>query len=349
MSGSKLQLILVPFAIVGLASAAFASDYVGSEACFRCHSEQYNEFRTSGHPYKLRPVFQAKQAPVPLPKGYTWNDISYVIGGFRWKSRYVNKEGYIITTDKKGDPIPTQWNIQSGKWVNYHPGEKKPYNCGKCHTTGYSEEGHQDGLEGIVGTWAFPGIQCEECHGPGGDHIRNGNPAKIKKITESGLCAKCHIRGEKDKIPAKGGFIRHHEQYNEYLASLHSGELECTSRHNPHKPARFGIDVTCVECHDGPSGDYEGSKMEQAGVECIDCHMPRASKSAEQLGFKQGDVRTHNWKISIDPNASLVTPDGKFATGVVTLDFVCLQCHQGRDVKWAAQYAKGVHRFGKQP
>jgi hypothetical protein len=77
--------------------------------------------------------------------------------------------------------------------------------------------------------------------------------------------------------------------------------------------------------------------------------MPRASKSAEQLGFKQGDVRTHNWKISIDPNASLVTPDGKFATGVVTLDFVCLQCHQGKDVKWAAQYAKGVHGFGKQP
>ncbi len=114
--------------------------------------------------------------------------VAYVIGGVWWKTRFVNRTGYIIT----GDAV--QYNIETGEWVPYDPEEvAKPYNCGKCHTTGYSEEGHQDGLPGILGTWAFPGIECEACHGPAAEHA--ANPAKVKPTVDSSseLCGKCHV------------------------------------------------------------------------------------------------------------------------------------------------------------
>ena len=48
---------------------------------------------------------EAKYRSIPLPFGYNWpeagslveGDVSYVIGGYKWKSRYMDHEGYIIT------------------------------------------------------------------------------------------------------------------------------------------------------------------------------------------------------------------------------------------------------------
>jgi formate-dependent nitrite reductase cytochrome c552 subunit len=213
--------------------------------------------------------------------------------------------------------------------------------------TAYSAEGHQDGLEGITGTWAFPGVHCEECHGPGGGHAGSVKKEKIGIDRASAACGKCHIRGAAEKIPAKKGFIRHHEQYNEYLASPHAGKIQCITCHDPHKPARFGIRTQCGSCHSKQAQAFEGSSMQRAGVACIDCHMPRASKSAEAMSPTEGDVRTHNWKINADPSADMFTEDGKYVKGFLTLNVVCLNCHGNRDIKWAAKNAKKVHGLGK--
>jgi len=43
-------------------------------------------------------------------------------------------------------------------WVGYHAGEENvPYSCDTCHTTGYSPEGNQDDLPGMVRTWSEGG------------------------------------------------------------------------------------------------------------------------------------------------------------------------------------------------
>lgn len=102
--------------------------------------------------------------------------------------------------------------------------------------------------------------------------------------------------------------------------------------------------VACVSCHEDQGAAYGGSLMARSGVTCVDCHMPRVSKSAEKLSPREGDVRTHNWRISTDPKASMFTEDGKYATGILTLDVVCLNCHGGRDIEWAASKAGMVHK-----
>lgn len=81
----------------------FGAEYVGSESCAECHEETYDVFMQSGHPYKLSPVVDGQPPEYPfttvdqLPEGYTWDDISYIIGGYNWKYRFVDKEGYIVT------------------------------------------------------------------------------------------------------------------------------------------------------------------------------------------------------------------------------------------------------------
>lgn len=323
--------------------------YAGPAACAQCHTTYYDSYRASGHPHKLRPAAEARAAGLPLPEGYDWDDISYVIGGHRWKSRYIDSQGFIITATgpNRSRPGANQYNLASGRWVDYHPGEKKPYDCGACHTTGYSQEGHQDGLPGIVGTWAFPGVTCEACHGPGLAHVKNPKKTNIRVDTSPGACAQCHSRGSADAIPASGGFIRHHEQYNEYLAGPHAGKISCATCHEPHKRADLSIRVECGQCHAQQARDYQGSAKQRAGVSCIDCHMPPAGKSAESRGKYIGDVKSHIMRISIGPNDSMFSDDGRLATGKLTVDFACLRCHADRSEQWARSSSRGIHTLGK--
>ncbi len=342
-----LTVLLWVSGIVAGSTLATAANYVGSEMCFKCHAGEYNDFRVSGHPYKLSPAADAMKRALPLPPGYTWDDISYVIGGAYKKSRYVNKDGYIITAAKDGSELKTQYNLETGTWSFYHKGEKKPYDCGKCHTTGYDKTGHQDGKEGLIGTWAAPGVQCEACHGPGGDHVGNGDKTKIRVDTSAALCGQCHIRGGKEKVPAKGGFIRHHEQYNEILAGPHA-DLECVTCHNPHKKAQFSIIAACSSCHAEAAAAFKKSNHAQVGISCKECHMPRATKSAVKFATYEGDIRTHLFTINVDAVADMFYKEGQktYAKGFVTLDFACLNCHKNKTGKWAAAKAPSVHQNG---
>jgi hypothetical protein len=349
-------------------SAAFAQgSYLGSDTCGQlgCHPRQYNEWHVSGHPWKLTSSEVASNRPLPRPGGYSWDDISYVIGGYKWKSRYVGADGYIITSvidEETGQVVDgmNQYNMMTGDWVNYHPGETKPYDCGRCHTTGWVADDdadidndlsdNQDGLPGIHGTFAFGGVQCEACHGPGSEHTGAGLP----KDRSSALCGQCHIRGAADTIPAKGGFIRHHEQYNEHLASPHR-DVACVDCHNPHKKAEFSIveTGTCASCHQGVAASYAGTTMDVRGVACEDCHMPMASKSAVAVGPYQGDVKTHLFRINVEKNGQMFTDDGAFVLldnqgqGAVTLDFACRQCHTEEGTGWLAGKAKNFHQRGR--
>ena len=90
-------------------------EYVGSEKCGDCHEEEYGRFMLSGHPYKLTKIEDGEPPIFPYdaitgglsdpPEGYTWDDISYVIGGYNWKARFMDQDGYIITDEPGLCPI----------------------------------------------------------------------------------------------------------------------------------------------------------------------------------------------------------------------------------------------------
>lgn len=379
--------IVMLFNVLVLAFSAMAQDYVGSTTCMPCHNTtnatlDYNiweEYNKTGHPYKLNevnggpPTYPANTSPgVSLtPSGTSWDDFSYVIGGYGWKARYVKPDGFVFTANDSA-----QYNLENESWVAYHLGQDTPYNydCFKCHTTGPDPSGSWNGVPtDSLGTFSEPGIRCEGCHGPGSEHVSNPtgiHPPNAGDILKFERCGDCHQRGgATNAIPASGGYIRHHEQINEMKASKHrdgiGAELTCASCHDVHIPGRYpdaageglsGIKTDCASCH--PNHDItitNSSGTSVKNIDCVDCHMPKATKSAVamQVGNGwQGDVPTHIWQINTDP----VPRDSMFADGfvkldenshgAVTLDFVCLSCHQNEGLTWAASYADDIHTNG---
>ena len=326
--------------------AAAGAEYVGSATCNACHSEIYEVFIQSGHPWKLNKVVNGQPPDYPFtevpepPEGHTWDDVAYVIGGYNWKARFIDQEGYIITGDADAT---TQYNFANPvtgndepAWVSYHAGEEnKPYDCGACHTTGYSNwpaGSHQDDLPGLVGTWSEPGIQCERCHGPGSLHVANPYGVRPAIERDSELCGECHLRGEPEEVNASGGFVRHHEQYEELFQSKHI-VVDCVVCHDPHAGVvqlrQAGAQTTrtqCQNCH-FEQAKFQDSQIHPAITQCIDCHMPRVTKSATgNADTFTGDIRTHLMAIDAKQIGQF-SEDGSEALSQLGLDFACRSCH----------------------
>lgn len=358
--------------ILSMSSVVGAVDYVGPEACITCHSTVNGYYIESGHPYKLNKVIDGTPLIYPfsevpdVPAGYTWGDITYVIGGYGWKARFLDSKGYIIT----GDAV--QYNLATKEWSGYHsdeaPGTKK-YTCGTCHTTGWQtteENGGktQDDLEGMAGTFASPGITCEACHGPGGDHVGGPNKTNISRDTTKEMCGTCHYRDAGHKVETSGGLIRHHEQFDEMINSPHR-TLECITCHEPHKSTKYSMgglkdSPTCVTCHSSTTVKVAG----MVDHSCNSCHMPLSTKSAIKTGEIDfgpdadtgylGDIHSHTFRLNTDPAVDMFTEDGKYlaldsdSNAIVKVEFACANCHNGevttaQTVDWMYANAKAVH------
>jgi hypothetical protein len=332
------------------------ASFVGDTTCSGCHLELYDLYKNSGHPWKLNKVVDGQLPQYPFtalkdpPQGWSWDKILYVIGGYNWKARFVDQEGYIITDEpgKTGNATYlNQWNFanpildQEADWVGYKSGTGKlPFDCGGCHTTGYNPNGNQDGLPGLVGTWAQDGIRCEACHGPGGLHTTNpaGFPMRIDRDAE--LCGGCHRRENVEEVNASEGFIEHHEQYEELYQGKHI-VLECVDCHDPHagvvqlrQADEPTVRTECKNCH-WEQAEYQNNlKHKNMALVCIECHMPRIVKTAWGDTEKySGDFRTH--MMAINPNqieqfetiTDTLGTASEIALSEIGLDFACRHCH----------------------
>ncbi len=363
--------------------------FVGSETCGDCHSDQYDAWADSGHPYKLTkilgqapvdlfPVFSGyPNDPVDPPSGLGWGDVSYTIGGYGWKMRWMDADGYIVTSGAAGDLV--QYNFEDQSWSTYHTSDEpgtKPYTCGGCHTTGWTADDdadidgdlsdNQDGLPGIHGTFFAGGVHCEQCHGMGSRHAYSPTQYALELDRASAPCGNCHTRDSENRIAAKGGFIRHHEQYDEWLHSPHNtAGSGCNDCHDPHASVKYDADavgqgmlLSCEDCH----REITYIKHDDS-ADCVDCHMPKATKSAIAVNAYTGDIRTHIWAINTD---AVGKADGMFDAGGglvledllgmsrVTLDFACYACHRdasgeggsasSKSLQELSAYAVGMHR-----
>ena len=325
---------------------------------------------------------------------HAWGDVAGVIGGFGWKSRFVGTDGHIIGT--AGSAFSTglghnQFNFIGGEdhgWVNYLSGDVKQYNygCFKCHTTGGNTDGTWlDGVDGL-GTFAEGGVGCEACHGPGSHHAQTGGDKQyIDKVYEYAhldnslgglvlngavvtpdaggddvnfLCGTCHNRDYTDPINSSGGFIKHHEQWDEFVATKHFDTgFNCSTCHDPHKRVLWegdGISITCETCHT----DQAATINHASGVTCIDCHMPFAAKSGTTRGASgyKADIRSHLFAIKTTTE-SMFTDDGSAVkddddrSAALSPHFACMGCHNDdpndaipdKTIEVAALGAAGMH------
>ncbi|MCA9916568.1 MAG: NapC/NirT family cytochrome c [Anaerolineales bacterium] len=313
--------------------------FVGSEACAECHEEIYDVFMLSGHPHQVTAVTNGEAPQYPFsevsdpPPGYTWDDISYVIGGYNWKARFLDQNGNLITGEQ------AQYNLNNDEldlgddWVAYHADEENlSYDCGTCHTTGYSPIGNQDGLAGIVGSWAIAGVQCEECHGAGSQHAESPITVRLTINRDGESCNECHTEGiTLMDFVSENGFISHQDSYDDLYQSKHM-MIDCVVCHDPHtgvvqlREADLAtVQANCEDCHFAQA-QYE-SGHEGVRVDCIDCHMPQMLQNAvgDPVQYT-ADVRTH--VMAINPTQlDQFNEDGTLATTRISLNFSCRGCH----------------------
>jgi hypothetical protein len=385
-------LLFIPVSLVLMMSACNNNEeeptpgeasFIGSESCMTCHTNMYDDWVASGHPYKFTIVENGVQPTYPAEAvnfqstwmdelgdgSHDWTDVAGVIGGYGWKARFVGTDGHLIGTANSAFSAGlghNQINFYGGEnhgWANYHPADEKIYNygCFKCHTTGGTTDGTWlEGVEGL-GTFTEGGIGCESCHGPGSLHVDDPSTNNIDRVYEfvhadnsigglevngtvqvpnsNGddivfLCGTCHNRDYKNPINSSGGFIKHHEQWDEFVVTKH-GEagLTCITCHDPHKRTIWdgdGVIATCTSCHE----DKAAHTAHGGGATCVDCHMPFAAKSGAKIGESgyRGDIRSH--LMTIIPNTeSMFTEDGSFVrddaerSAALSPAYSCLGCH----------------------
>jgi hypothetical protein len=361
LSGRPARLIgLGLTALLGLTVSMTASssehffEYKGSEWCAECHIDRYSGWQGTAHGKMLMSCEASLSRAIPLPEGYTCDDISYVIGGNGQRALYLDNDGYLVTSIRDRDGNETaghnQWNLGTGRWTDVHAGESGvPYDCGACHSTGWKQDkdpdidgdlsDNQGGLPGIHGTFEYGGVGCEACHGPG---------FTMLVYEDAETCALCHGREPLTRVNAAEGFILNHQQYNEVLSSPHAS-FSCATCHNTHESGEAALRRTCETCHGSQAESYAGTKMQLAGVECMDCHMPKASLSGEALSPHQADVSTHLFRIRTGRfDQPMFTSDGSTVRtdnggAAVNLDFACRSCHAGQSTAWLSANAEDFH------
>lgn len=342
------------------------AEFVGADSCTECHAAEAAQHELHGHNWKLNAVVDGTPPDYPFtevpspPEGYTWDDVSFVIGGSAWKARFIDHDGFIITGD---EDATTQYNfplidertgdvIVEENWVAYNPGTEKPYTCGECHTTGYNHDTDTNmyDMPGLVGQWAEEGIQCEECHGAGSLHVEEPIRVDMRVDRDSEACGQCHYRGAEGVIESKGGFVSHHEQYEEIITAPHAA-MDCVTCHNPHQSAvhaeaeinpNQGLRNSCENCH---FDQASWAEHDEANVQCTDCHMPPMTASgARNADLLWADVSTHLYQINVDADAPQFSEDGTSVMPYITVEYACTRCHiEDFDLETMQEESVGYH------
>lgn len=201
--------------------------------------------------------------------------------------------------------------------------------CLPCHTVGFGMSG---GFVSEAATPLLAGVQCENCHGPGGEHV--AEPTRFKPVvSQAGLvCGGCHSD-------------YHHPTYDEWLTAGHSRvhpEL-VTGFMNTNIVAGEARMRACGACHSGsvrlamlkgaeastpvelppmPDGDHAA----HTGITCAVCHTAHEkTEFGAQLRNPTYSTNFFSYATSTNTNFTL-----QYKVDIN----ICAQCHNQRGGTW---------------
>jgi len=229
---------------------------------------------------------------------------------------------YLFTTDGFLFESPVNWYADEHVWdmtPAYQGVKEIPLNlpanpsCLQCHVSGMRPplKGTENRYSEPI--FAYNGVACERCHGPGAAHVNGGpiiNPAKLSPGRRDSICMECHLEGNAaieragrhayDFRPGDllSDYIRHYvlastqqrrlgavtqvEALSQSACKRKSCKaMSCTSCHNPHASPSAEERISyyrgkCLACH----GEAFGARHHPEQADCTRCHMP-ASPSAD--------------------------------------------------------------------
>jgi hypothetical protein len=326
--------------------APVGTEFVGHQVCAECHEERVKGQRQSAMGMAMEPVDEARILSAH-------SRLLFRLGKYSWEIVREGKQSRYSVTDGNGQiSVPILYAFGQGKagqtYVLEYKGQfyesrlsfydeiegldftlgvprtepeslvaalgrpmskDETLHCFSCHTTG-AVIGKKLQLDRAV-----PGISCESCHGPGGEHVaagRAGLPNKDKIFNPARLngddlsqefCGSCHRSAQ--EIFSKPGLdglnnVRF-QPYRIFKSKCYSDDkrISCTACHDPHESVKVDTafyDAKCLACHQGkiassslPGATAPGCRV--GAKDCTSCHMPRVNLPGAHFKFTDHRIR----------------------------------------------------------
>jgi hypothetical protein len=180
--------------------------------------------------------------------------------------------------------------------------------CFGCHSTGGVRKG------GVDWSAMTPGISCENCHGPGRQHVaarRSGDRTsfqmrRLKLLSAEDmneLCGACHRTwAQVAQMKLRGPLNVRFQPYritNSKCFDAEDRKIACTACHDPHSElvkTSLAYDRSCLSCH-GVTGTprkaaRKSDKVCHTGkTDCVSCHMPKVALPGGHFNFTDHQIR----------------------------------------------------------
>jgi hypothetical protein len=239
---------------------------------------------------------------------------------------YVGSE---ICADCHGD-THQEWSAtihaQAFETLKQYNQQDNP-SCMVCHTVGY---GTPLGFKNEASTPNLAGVQCENCHGPGGAHVANVRDVSVRpKVTlSSEVCGGCHNA--------------HHPTFDEWKQSPHATPVADVS--NAILQQGEPRMLSCGPCHSGAVREALLEGLEHPGTPlpsrvdaayfaqtCGVCHDAHANMDNPP---KQPNPQLRNPVYSLKNFSYNTSASTTFAAQYDPEIQVCGQCHNMRGARW---------------
>jgi len=309
----------------------------GDQVCAECHQKLVARFRTTPMARALEPV-----AATNILREHP--SLTFQQDGYQWRIVREGEHSVMTVAGKEGsDAVPLLWAFGRGQAGQTYVFEREGifyesrvsfYNalgaldltmgaqlskprdlkeaagrrmdpleareCFGCHSTG-AVSGGQLHLESIV-----PGVGCESCHGPAGQHVsavRAGNvaAAKMTKLGGKGaeemaeLCGRCHRTWSQIALGGPRGVLNVRFQpyrlTNSKCYDTADTRISCTACHDAHGPIETtaaAYDARCGACH---SASLHTKTCRVAKANCVTCHMPKFDLPGAHGRFTDHQIR----------------------------------------------------------
>ena len=324
--------------------------YTGRESCQSCHKEIYASYLETGmgkslyrpDPAKAIEEFGAGAVVHDAFSGYSYhpywrvNDlmmlefrlegadtsyqrrekIDYIVGsGHQTRSYLLDRGGYFFEA-------PITWYVGRKRWdlsPGYENGQNTRFDreigeeCMACHTGKVEFAGTTKNFFTAVSL----GIDCEKCHGPGGEHIARMereeivdvgeqidysivNPAKLPVSMQIDVCQQCHLQGV--NVLKEG-----HTSVQDYRPGMELSDVYDIYVQEYAGESDFGIashgqrmmesscfkgsggKMSCTTCHD-PHRSIASTGLETYNRQCESCHSTKEAPSRVCTGNAQAPM-----------------------------------------------------------
>jgi tetratricopeptide (TPR) repeat protein len=382
-------------------------DFAGSVSCRECHENFYKLWSTSFHGLAMQPYTSDLARTKLTPhtgeiaiNGFTYRaEISGSTGlivekgkGSSEKKEYKIEHMlggknvyYFLTPLDKGrlQTLPLAYDVKKKEWFDTAASGVRHFSdqpihwkesvytfntaCYSCHVSQLST--NYDLKTNTYHTvWAEPGINCETCHGPSGEHNRvcreapKGTvPADLKIISakrftadqHNATCSACHAK----MIPLTPSFTPGDQFFDHYyLTTLEDLDFYPDGRDLGENytytswlmsPCVQSGKLHCVTCHTS-SGRYRFKAEEKVNDACMPCHAEKVGNAPAHTHHKAGSkgnqcVSCHMPMTSFArmnrTDHSMLPP-----TPSATIQFkspnACNLCHSDKDAKWADAHVR---------